>query len=72
MLHTALPAAYVPPENLTQDCQCPECGFKTIVACGVLHLGHYKISGEVRAGLIWTCSDKCFLNWEHSTFMGQA
>ena len=34
-------------------------------ACHVIH------DGEVREGLIWTCSDRCFLSWEHPSFMGK-
>jgi hypothetical protein len=70
MLHTSNPEAYVRPENLDKDACCPECGVKTIVACGVLHVGHYNAGSEVKSGLIWTCSNRCFLAWEHPRFMG--
>lgn len=72
MLHTTAPADYIPAERLAEPCRCPECNAPTILAVGVLHLGHYAVNGEVREGLIWTCSDLCFLKFENSRFMGKA
>ena len=72
MLHTTSPAAYFDAEKLAQSRECLVCGAKSIVAAGVLHLGHYEFNGEPRKGLIWTCSDKCFLSWEQAQFMGHA
>jgi hypothetical protein len=72
MLHTSSPAAYIAAEKLTESAKCPECGADSILAAGVLHLGHFNLNGEPCEGLIWTCSDKCFLSWEHSQFMGHA
>lgn len=72
MLHTSKPEAFIPPENLTKEAICPECQFHTIVACGVLHVGHYNAGREIKQGLIWTCSDKCFLSFESERFMGTA
>lgn len=71
MLHSASPTSYVPPERLTEPAICPACDAKLTLSHGVIHLGHYDYDGKVRAGLIWTCSDKCFLSWEHSSFMGK-
>jgi hypothetical protein len=72
MLHTSNPAAYVALEKLAESVKCPDCGASSILSAGVFHLGHYYLSGEPRRGLIWTCSDKCFLSWEHPQFMGHA
>ena len=72
MLHTSSPAAYIDTERLAQYAKCPECGASAMLVAGVLHLGHYDFNGEPRQGLIWTCSDRCFLSWEHSQFMGHA
>ena len=72
MLHTSSPAAFIAPEKLAESAKCPDCGAKSILAAVVLHLGHFNFNGEPREGLIWTCSDKCFLSWEHPQFMGHA
>ena len=71
MLHSASPTAYVPTERLAEIAVCPACGAKITLSEGVIHLGHYDHEGEVREGLLWTCSDKCFLSWEHPSFMGK-
>ena len=57
---------------LALDSICPDCGANSILAAGVLHLGHFNFNGEPREGLIWTCSGQCFLSWEHRQFMGHA
>jgi hypothetical protein len=72
MLHTSSPAAYIAAEKLAESAKCPDCGADASLAAGVLHLGHYNFNGEAHQGLIWTCSDKCFLSWEHPQFMGHA
>ena len=72
MLHTSSPLAYIAAEKLVQPAKCSDCGGNSILAEGVLHLGHFNFKGELREGLIWTCSDKCFLSWEHPQFMGHA
>jgi hypothetical protein len=72
MLHTSKPEAYLTPETLNQPGKCPDCGALTVLALGVMHLGHFNFNGEPREGLIWTCSDRCFLSWEHIQFMGSA
>ena len=71
MLHSASPITYVSAEQLAQAAVCPHCGAKTTLLGGVIHLGHYKCQGEIREGLIWTCSAKCFLSWEHHSFMAK-
>jgi hypothetical protein len=71
MLHSASPTTFVPSERLTEAAICPNCSVKVALSDGVIHLGHYDYNGKVRAGLIWTCSDSCFLSWEHSSFMGK-
>ena len=71
MLHSASPAAYVPSERLSETAICPDCGARAAVSGGVIHLGHYTHEGELREGLIWTCSDKCFLSWENPVFMAK-
>ena len=72
MLHTSSPLAYIAAEKLVEPAKCPDCGANSILAAGVLHLGHFNFNGKLREGLIWTCSDKCFLSWEHPQFMGHA
>ena len=72
MLHTCNPMDYIPAERLAEPAICPDCGARTQLAIGVIHLGHYWAGGETRSGLIWTCSDKCFLLWENRQFMGSA
>jgi hypothetical protein len=72
MLHTSSPAAYIITEKLAEPATCPNCGASSILAAGVLHLGHFNYDGEPHEGLIWTCSNKCFLSWEHPQFMGHA
>ena len=71
MLHSASPTAYVPSERLAERATCPNCGATAALSAGVIHLGHYDHEGKVREGLLWTCSDKCFLSWEHPSFMGK-
>jgi len=71
MLHSTSPTTYVPYERLTETAICPDCGAKLTLWGGVIHLGHYDYDGEVCEGLIWTCSDRCFLSWEHARFMGK-
>jgi hypothetical protein len=71
VLHSANPTAYVPYERLAETAACPDCGARAALSDGVIHLGHYDYEGEVREGLIWTCSDKCFLSWESSSFMAK-
>ena len=72
MLHTSSPAAYLGAEKLARSVKCPDCGANSMLSAGVLHLGHFKYNGELCEGLVWTCSDKCFLSWEHPQFMGHA
>jgi hypothetical protein len=72
MLYTSSPAAYIAEEKLAEPATCPDCGAHSILAAGVLHLGHFNFNGNLREGFIWTCSDKCFLSWEHPQFMGHA
>jgi hypothetical protein len=71
MLHSASPITYVPTEQLAETAVCPHCGGKTTLSGGVIHLGHYMYRGEIQEGLIRTCSDKCFLSWEHYSFMAK-
>jgi hypothetical protein len=71
MLHSKSPTTYVPSEKLADTASCPHCGAKITLSGGVIHLGHYKAEGKVREGLIWTCSAKCFLAWEHHSFMAK-
>ena len=70
MLHTTKPADYISAERLTEPSNCPDCGANSVMSVGVIHLGHYLYNGQVRQGLIWTCSDRCFLSWESAVFMG--
>jgi len=72
VLHTTKPADYIPIEKLAEPARCPECNELLVVSAGVLHLGHYHFEGEAIEGLIWTCSDMCFLSWEPSQLMSQA
>jgi hypothetical protein len=69
MLHTTNPADYIPAERLAEPCNCPDCGARTVLSVGVIHLGHYRLQGRVQEGLIWTCSHHCFLSWEAVHFM---
>jgi hypothetical protein len=71
MLHSASPTTFVPSERLAETATCPNCSAKIALWGGVIHLGHYDFHGEVREGLIWTCSDRWFLSWEHPSFMGK-
>jgi hypothetical protein len=71
MLHSASPSTFVPSERLAETAICPNCSAKVALWGGVIHLGHYDYEGEVREGLIWTCSDRCFLSWEHRSFMAK-
>jgi hypothetical protein len=71
MLHTTKPADYIPAEKLADPSNCPDCGARFILSVGVIHLGHYCLKGEVHEGLIWTCSDRCFLSFEAAQFMGK-
>ena len=48
MLPTSSPAAYIAAEKLAESAKCPDCGAKSILAAGVLHLGHYDFNGEPR------------------------
>jgi hypothetical protein len=72
MLHTCKPIDYIPAERLAESATCPDCGAHAALAIGVIHLGHYSAGKEVKETLIWTCSNKCFLQWEHRQFMGNA
>jgi hypothetical protein len=72
MLHSSAPQAFCAPEALANEARCPDCSIVTILGVGVVHLGHYNANGQVKCGLIWTCSDKCFLSFESSQFMGRA
>jgi hypothetical protein len=69
MLHSANPASYMSSEQLSEAAVCPDCGARAELSVGVVHLGHYSFDGQVLTGLIWTCSDQCFLSWEHRSFM---
>ena len=60
------------PQGHDHEARCPECNELLVVSAGVLHLGHYHFKGEAIEGLIWTCSDMCFLSWEPSQLMSQA
>jgi hypothetical protein len=71
MLHSASPTTFLPSGRLAETAICPNCSAKVALWCGAIHLGHYDYDGEVRQGLIWTCSDRCFLSWEHPRFMGK-
>ena len=71
MLHTTKPADYISAERLTEPSNCPDCGANSVMSVGVIHLGHYHYNGQVCQGLIWTCSDRCFLSWESADFMGK-
>ena len=62
MLHSASLTTFVPSERLAETAICPNCSAKVALSGGVIHLGHYDYDGEVREGLIWTCSDRCFLS----------
>jgi hypothetical protein len=72
MLHTSAPANYIAAEKLAEPAICPECQASTILAIGRIHLGHYTANGELKEGLVWTCSDLCYLAFENSQFMGRA
>jgi len=71
MLHTTRPADYIAAEKLTEPSNCPDCGARSVLSVGVIHLAHYRFKGEVCQGLVWMCSDKCFLSWEDTKFMGK-
>ena len=71
MLHTTKPSDYIPPERLTDPSNCPDCGARSVLSVGVVHLAHYNLKGQVYEGLIWTCSDQCFLSWEPAQYMGK-
>lgn len=72
MLHSCNPVDYIPADRLAEPAICPDCGGRATLAIGVIHLGHYSADGQVKRSLIWTCSNECFLQWEHKQFMGNA
>lgn len=73
MLHQTNPAAYIPAERLSEPGNCAECGCVTQLSEGVMHLGHYHLgNGTMACGLLWLCSHKCFLSWEHKDYMGNS
>ena len=71
MLHTTKPADDISAERLTDPSNCPDCGAHSVMSVGVIHLGHYLYNGQVRQGLIWTCSDRCYLSWDLVHFMAK-
>lgn len=71
MLHTTKPADYIPADKLAAPSNCPDCGAKSELSDGVVHLAHYLLKGRVHQALIWTCSNRCFLSWEAAQFMGK-
>jgi hypothetical protein len=70
MLHTTRPADYIAADKLAEPSNCPDCGARSVLSVGVIHLAHYRFQGEECQGLVWMCSDKCFLSWEDRKFMG--
>lgn len=76
MIHTCNPIEWFPIERLEEPARCVECGAHTILAEGVVNMGHYVHTyqngiQEERESFIWTCSYTCFLNFEHRKFMAQ-
>jgi hypothetical protein len=51
---------------------CPSCGQHRLIEQGVVHVGHYQNRGTEHSGLLWFCTDQCFLAFEHRKFMGAA
>ena len=40
---------------------------------GELHIGHYlNLKQQLCSGVVWMCSDLCYLNFENPHFMGRA
>jgi hypothetical protein len=72
MLHTSRPSDYISAEKLAEPAICPECDSRLVLAIGVIHLGHYQTTEGIQEGLLWTCSDRCFLSWESNQFMARA
>lgn len=72
MLHCTSPKEYLPAKSLGEVGICPDCSNKLILAIGVIHLAHYvNNDGTSVEGLLWLCSDKCFLSFEARQFMGR-
>jgi hypothetical protein len=68
MLHSASPTNHVPSDRLAK----PPCAPSVVPKppCRVvIHLGDFEYDSEVREGLIWTCSDRGFLSWEHPRYV---
>jgi len=73
MTYLSDPATYFPPLSLPGPAKCPECEAKMPLRSGRMYIAHFhEGNGVIGVRLQWLCSDKCFLEWEHSSLMGQA
>jgi hypothetical protein len=74
MLHCSKPSDFgLPSEVLAKNADCPECGTSVPFGAGRLHIGHYfDPKQQLCAGIVWTCSDLCYLSFENPQFMGRA
>jgi len=74
MLHCSKPSDFgLTAEVLAKSANCPECGNSVPFGAGRLHIGHYfDPKQQLCAGIVWTCSDLCYLSFESPQFMGRA
>jgi hypothetical protein len=74
MLHCSKPADFgLTSKVLAKKVNCPECGKSIPFGAGKLHIGHYlDFNQQLCAGIVWTCSDLCYLTSENSSFMCKA
>mgnify|MGYP001600034030 CR=1 FL=1 len=72
MLHTLNPVAYLPENKLHEVGNCPNCQTATALGKGVIVLAHYMSHGKAAQGLLWLCSQECYLSWEHKDYLHKA
>jgi hypothetical protein len=72
MLHSLLPAKFVPGQLLWTPSKCPECDREFTFAAGFMSLAHYCVlqTGEIKQGLMCFCSTSCLLHWEQPSMLG--
>jgi len=74
MLHCSRPSEFgLSSEVLAKNAECPACRKSIPFGAGKLHIGHYlNLDQQLCAGIVWTCSDRCYLDFENPYFMGRA
>ena len=72
MLHSLLPAKFVPGQLVWTPSKCPECDRQFVTAAGFMSLAHYCVleTGEIKQGLMCFCSTSCLLRWEQPSMLG--